>query len=44
MGGKCQNTVRSVGGNLKSWVVNYTWYNIQTDIILEIRNLEIQIR
>ena len=27
---------------LKSWVVNYTWHNIQTDIIL--RNLQIQIR
>ena len=27
--------------NLKSWVVNYTW---QTDIILELRNFEIQIR
>ena len=25
--------------NFKAWVVNYTWYNIQRDIILELRNL-----
>ena len=27
--------------NFKSWVVNFTWCNIQTDIILELNNLEI---
>ena len=30
--------------NVKSWVVNATWYNIQTDIPLELSNLEMQIR
>ena len=25
--------------NFKSWVVNYTWHDIQTDIILELINL-----
>ena len=29
--------------NFKSWVVNYTCYNIQTDIILELSNSEMQI-
>ena len=29
--------------NFKSWVVNYTWYDIQTEILLELSILEMQI-
>ena len=41
VGSKSRDTVRCVGGKFKSWVVNNALYNIQTDIILE---LKMQIR
>ena len=30
--------------NFKSWVINYTWYDIPSHMIFKLINLEIQIR
>ena len=42
LGGKSREQSDEWVVNYKSWVVNYTWHNIQTDIILELKNFKIQ--